>query len=352
MGVVTAGTLAQPLIVPAVGRAVAISLVGAGKFPPSAFVAIDSGGDAPLVGKVLRVSGGTVLQVVQLGSAIVGQTILAGASAWITGSAVVTAGSQGPPGPSGKDGTAGAPGPTGPQGVPGSTSQTTGSITVPNVGAPVTVPVNNGSGFPNGSELIVSNGASAFSGSVTSGGTTTSLVLTCDQIILGSAGDTLLSGTPVAIYGGGGSSMVQVGPNVVLLLTPSSATGWGSSGDSGLQMLETNKRCNNFTIAMRGGFSGYTIKLYGSISGELTGKSNGDITLPVTSFFEIPVKQMGNLGGVESGVYLVQPLSSATDQASLYVAQMNIHAVRVVLVNKNGTPGGNVYVECTATSAS
>lgn len=110
--------------------------------------------------------------------------------------------------------------PTGPIG-PGAYSTTTAGVIIPSVGGVVTVPVASGAAFPNGIDIVASDGTHALHGKVTSGGQTTSLSVTVDAIVLGAAGNTIASGALVVPSGQAGPTGAQgatgatgpIGPN-------------------------------------------------------------------------------------------------------------------------------------------
>jgi hypothetical protein len=76
-----------------------------------------------------------------------------------------------------------------------SNTNTTSGTVIPSVSSSVAVNVVSGLGFPNGSTLVTSDGAHAFTGTVTAGGGTTALTVECTAIHLGSAGSTVASGS-------------------------------------------------------------------------------------------------------------------------------------------------------------
>jgi hypothetical protein len=82
----------------------------------------------------------------------------------------------------------------------GSTT-TTMNITTPAVASNRTVPLVDGVAFANLAYLMVTDGTHAFIGQVSSGGGTNSLVVTCLQIVGGSAGDTINTGATVTFSG-------------------------------------------------------------------------------------------------------------------------------------------------------
>ena len=93
--------------------------------------------------------------------------------------------------------------PTGPIG-PGAYSTTTAGVVIPSVGAVVAVPVASGAAFPNGIDIVASDGTHALHGKITSGGLTTSLSVTVDAIVLGASGNTIANGALVVPSGQAG----------------------------------------------------------------------------------------------------------------------------------------------------
>src|SRR6202011_4810372 len=86
MAAIVTATLALNWTVPAPGASAALSLVGNPSFVPGSYLAIDAGGTDPVVGKVMRTPPGTTVIVVSvLGSASIGQVILAGAAVSLSG---------------------------------------------------------------------------------------------------------------------------------------------------------------------------------------------------------------------------------------------------------------------------
>ncbi len=93
--------------------------------------------------------------------------------------------------------------PTGPIG-PGAYTTTTAGVVIPSVGSSVSVPVASGAAFPNGIDLVVSDGTHAIHGSVISGGETASLSVRVDAVLLGSTGNTIASGATTVPAGQAG----------------------------------------------------------------------------------------------------------------------------------------------------
>lgn len=216
MAIGVIATLAVSFTVPPVGSPGAIVTVGNVSFLTGAYVAIDTSAvtpnpmtAVPYLAKVLPSPPGTVLlQTVQLGSVRSGATILSGAVVQVAG----PPGISGQPGPIGVGipGVAGigAPGPAGTSGA--GATQTTATAVLPSALASVTLTVANGTAFPNGQSVIVSDGTNAFYGVVLSGGGTTSLVITCSGVLLGTPGATIALGATVSFYASGGSALPGV----------------------------------------------------------------------------------------------------------------------------------------------
>jgi hypothetical protein len=232
VAVTTVATLAQPLVLPATAvSAVALALVARPTFIAGVYVAIDAALTDPIVAKVLPSPAGTVLvAITDFGSATPGATIPAGAAVCVTG----------PPGPQGNPGgigSSGLPGLTGlgPPGPSGSgATQTVSTAVLPSTTATVTVTVANGSAFPNGQDVIVSDGTNAFYGVVQSGGGTSTLVILCQGVLLGTPGATIAANAIVSFYATGGNALpgvacatiaAGVGTNTTIKSTPGTLVG-------------------------------------------------------------------------------------------------------------------------------
>jgi len=92
---------------------------------------------------------------------------------------------------------------------PGITT-TTGGITIPAPGTAVSVPVIDGSAYPNGSWVLIAGSSHSMMGIVASGGGTATLSVTCVLITSGAIGNTISAGALVVPSG-----PVQSAPNVV-----------------------------------------------------------------------------------------------------------------------------------------
>lgn len=340
MPVTTVATLAQPLILPMqVGAPVALALVGRPSFIAGVYVAIDAALSDPVIAKVLPSPPGTSLvSITSFGAAAAGSTILAGAAVCVTG----------PPGPQGGPGGIGigVPGFAGPPGPSGqSLVYTTAPVTIPRVGQTVVVPVTNGAAYPNGATALFSDNTYAFIGTVTSGGGSTSLTVLCMQLLLGTS-SVVLSTHATVVPAVGGTNIVVHGPQTVLTLTPTTATGWGGAGDSGAVLLNaTGGQGKTWLVSLVGGVAGYEVGVYGSLDDALLSKSDGDLTVPQSSWFPITPRSLQGTGGGQNN-----PMNSSASAAVEVTCDQVLIAIRIVLLSITGTPSGNCLVKASATT--
>jgi hypothetical protein len=104
-------------------------------------------------------------------------------------------------------------GPAGPSGSAGAGPTTTNATFSNTLNATVSnLSVVNGTAFPNGTPVVVSDGTHACAATITSGGTTNSLTFVINQILLGSSGQTMGSGATITF--GAAASAYPVGATI------------------------------------------------------------------------------------------------------------------------------------------